>query len=268
MAPFDRKQWREHVDAWAGRAGGTLAGAVLFGPVGAVGGVLTGYAGDLARRRWAVSGHRWRAVIPDDRHRRFMAATCAVMGCVAKADGRVSEAEIARARGVFDVLGVEADQRPEAVALFNRGKRPDFPLAWVLRRLRRAYRADDASLEAFLSYQLAIAYADGAPQGEQYRVLRRIALRLGFTDSELREHARGPAARGAFREPPRSPYRVLGVAEHATQEEVRTAYRRLVSRHHPDRLQARGCSDAEIRAGASRTHAARRAYDQIRRRRP
>lgn len=267
MAAFDRKQWRQHVDAWVGRAGGAVAGTVLFGPLGTVGGALAGYAGDLVRRRWAVSGHRWRVAIPDDHHRRFVAATCAVMGCVAKADGRVSEAEIARARGVFDVLGIEAEQRPEAVALFNRGKRPDFPLAWVVWRIRRAHRRDDALLEAFLSYQIAVAYADGTPQGEQHRILRRIALRLGMTDSELREHSRGPAARGAFQEPPRSPYRVLGVAEHATAEEVRTAYRRLVSRHHPDRLQARGCSDAEIRAGASRTHAARRAYDQIRRRR-
>ena len=259
------QQIQERLTGAAGRLGGIIAGAVAFGAPGAVAGLLAGYVGDIVARRWLVSGRRWADELPDREQRHYLTASCAVMGYVAKADGRVSEAEIGVAREVFRVLEIDDPLRADAIALFGRGKRRDFPLAWVLKRLNRACEGDDDLLQAFLEYQVAVAQADGPASGEQYTVLQRIARRLGFNDSELRRLMRGQRGNNEVRAMPRSPFRVLGVAESATPEQVRMAYRTLISRHHPDRLQARGCSEDEIRAGANRTHAARRAYDQIRR---
>ena len=259
------QQIQERLTGAAGRLGGIVAGAVAFGAPGAVTGLLAGYVGDIVARRWLVSGRRWADELPDPEQRHYLTASCAVMGHVAKADGRVSEAEIRVAREVFRVLEIDDALRADAIALFGRGKRRDFPLAWVLKRLNRACEGDDDLLQAFLEYQVAVAQADGPASGEQYTVLQRIARRLGFNDSELRRLMRGQRGNNEVRAMPRSPFRVLGVAESATPEQVRMAYRKLISRHHPDRLQARGCSEDEIRAGANRTHAARRAYDQIRR---
>ncbi len=259
------QQIQERLTGGVGRITGIVVGAVAFGVPGAVAGLLAGYVGDVAVRRWQVSGRRWRERLPDPLQRHYLTATCAVMGHVAKADGRVSEGEIRAARDVFRVLEVDDTLRPDAIALFGRGKRRDFPLAWVLRRLQRACDGDDDLLEAFLEYQVAVAQADGPASGPQYALLQRIARRLGFNDSELRRLMRGQRRGKDVRAMPQSPFRLLGVAESATPEQIRTAYRKLISRYHPDRLQARGCSEDEIRAGANRTHAARRAYDQIRR---
>ena len=259
------QQIQERLTGAAGRLAGAIAGAVAFGAPGAVAGLLAGYAGDIVARRWLVSGRRWRDELPDPEQRHYLTAACAVLGHVAKADGRVSEAEIRVAREVFRVLEIDDELRGDAIALFGRGKRRDFPLAWVLKRLHRACEGDDDLLQAFLEYQVAVAQADGPASGHQYAVLQRIARRLGFNDSELRRLIRGQRGSTEVRAMPRSPFRVLGVAESATPEQIRMAYRKLVSRHHPDRLQARGCSEEEIRAGANRTHAARRAYDEIRR---
>lgn len=260
------QQLRERLSATAGRITGTVVGGLVAGLPGAVFGLLLGYSGDVVNRRWRVSGRRWRRRIPDPVRRQYVTAACAVMGCVAKADGRVSEAEITVAREVFRVVEVDGDLRADAIALFARGKRRDFPLPWVLRRFHRAAAGDDDLLQAFLEYLAAVAQADGPPSEEQHAVLRRAARRLGFNDSELRTVLRAQRG-GAVRAMPESPFRTLGVAEGATPEQIRMAYRKLVSRHHPDRLEARGCSSAEIRAGADRTHAARRAFDQIRRQR-
>lgn len=262
-----QQQLQEHVGGGGGRIVATLAGALAFGFPGAVGGLLVGYAGDVGLRRWMVSGWRLRKRLPDQVQRQYLTAACAVMGHVAKSDGRVSEAEIAVARQVFEVLDLHGDLRREAIHLFGRGKRRDFPLTWVLRRFTRVCGGEDDLLQAFLEYQAAVAQADGRPTGAQHTLLIRIARRLGFNESELRRLMRGQRGSGAVRAMPQSPYRVLGVAESATADQVRLAYRKLISRHHPDRLQARGCSEDEIREGAGRTHAARRAYDQIRRQR-
>ncbi|WP_290650754.1 co-chaperone DjlA [Aquisalimonas sp.] len=255
----------EPVSGGAGRIAGTLLGALAFGLPGAAGGFLVGYAGDVFVRRWCVSGRCWRDRVSDDVQRHYLTAACAVMGHVAKADGRVSEAEIGVARQVFELLELDRDMRRDAIALFGRGKRGNFPLAWVLRRFHRACRGDDDLLHAFLEYQAAIAQADGHPTEEQQALLTRIAQRLGFNESELRDLMRSQKGGRGLRAMPQSPYRVLGVAESATPDQIRRAYRKLVGQYHPDRLQARGCSEEEIRMGASRTHAARRAYDQIRR---
>lgn len=59
-------------------------------------------------------------------------------------------------------------------------------------------------------------------------------------------------------------YRELGVDRHASMEEVRTAYRRRLSRTHPDKIAASGADQATLDDAAERTHALREAYDTIR----
>lgn len=36
--------------------------------------------------------------------------------------------------------------------------------------------------------------------------------------------------------PPRSPHEILGVSQHATQDEIRQAYRHLAGKYHPDKV--------------------------------
>jgi len=58
------------------------------------------------------------------------------MGHVAKADGRVSELEIAAARAIMDHLRLNADQRRIAIECFTAGKQPDFPIDTSLDTLK------------------------------------------------------------------------------------------------------------------------------------
>ncbi|HET7131017.1 MAG TPA: DnaJ domain-containing protein, partial [Gammaproteobacteria bacterium] len=58
-------------------------------------------------------------------------------------------------------------------------------------------------------------------------------------------------------------YRALGVAASASNEEVKTAYRRLMNRHHPDKLVARGLPESMIGVAEQKTHEIRAAYEKI-----
>lgn len=62
----------------------------------------------------------------------------------------------------------------------------------------------------------------------------------------------------------REAYATLGVAEEASDEEVTLAYRRLLRRHHPDKLTAAGASEAAIKQATERTQKIRAAYEAIR----
>ena len=52
-------------------------------------------------------------------------------------------------------------------------------------------------------------------------------------------------------------YRVLGVTPHASDEDVKKAYRRLMSQHHPDKLVARGLPKSMAGVAEQKTHEVR-----------
>src|SRR5690606_5093203 len=91
----------------------------------------------------------------------FFQATFLVMGHLSKADGRVSEAEIAYARRTMEWMGLAPGQRQEAMRLFAEGKRSDFPLDETLVRLRRECAGWRSLARMFIGIQLRAAYADG-----------------------------------------------------------------------------------------------------------
>ena len=58
-------------------------------------------------------------------------------------------------------------------------------------------------------------------------------------------------------------YRVLGVGATASDDEVKTAYRRLMSQHHPDKLVARGLPESMKSVAEQKTQEVRAAYEMI-----
>src|SRR5256885_5390347 len=91
---------------WIGKLTGGVLGAVALGPIGAVLGVLLGHQFDEhgEEPQAGLSAGEDVAAIGE----RFFRATFRVMGCLAKADGPVSELEISAARaGMGDLRSEE-----------------------------------------------------------------------------------------------------------------------------------------------------------------
>lgn len=250
---------------WWGKLAGFLLGFAIGRLPGALLGLLLGHQIDRRVRLRPFAPSRWGGRLSlTERH--FLTALCAGMGHLAKSDGRVSEAEVAAAELVMDELGLVGEQRRHAIALFTRGKEGDLPLASLLQRLSLYGRNQPELLDRFLGYQLRIALADGPPAPAQRRLLVMMAHRLGVSSGRLEELLRRGDTRAAGPRPrARDAYRLLGVEERASDDEIKIAYRRCIGRHHPDRLAAQGLSEAEVREASRRTHEIRAAYEEIRR---
>ena len=56
---------------------------------------------------------------------------------------------------------------------------------------------------------------------------------------------------------------VLGLEPEASNQDVKTAYRRLMNQHHPDKLVARGLPKSMMRVAEEKTQEIRAAYERI-----
>jgi DnaJ like chaperone protein len=100
--------------------------------------------------------------------------------------------------------------------------------------------------------------------------LWRVANALGVSRAELAQLeaiVRGFERSGAAASTPGQSldeaYKVLGVAPHASNDEIKMAYRRLMNQHHPDKLVARGLPQSMVGVAEQKTHEVRTAYERI-----
>lgn len=79
-----------------------------------------------------------------------------------------------------------------------------------------------------LSFLFGVAAADDFVNAKEMRCMHRVASYLGISDVDFNE-IKLSALAGS------NPYFTLGVEEHATIEEIRIAYRKMVLKFHPDK---------------------------------
>jgi DnaJ like chaperone protein len=202
----------------------------------------------------------------------FLDSTFAVMGAMCKADGVVTAEEIAVAERLFDQLRLSGAARDAAKQAFNRGKAPDFDLDAEVARFATAARGQRVLHQMFLQVQLSAIAADAQMHPAEHALLVRIARGLGMSEAEvggLEALLRGGASAGAGRRRADDPsllddaYRVLGVAPTASDDEIKRAYRRLMSENHPDKLAAKGLPESMRPIAEQKTREITGAYERI-----
>jgi DnaJ like chaperone protein len=258
--------------SWWGKLVGGAFGFVLGGPLGALLGAALGHGFDRGLARPEQIDLR-----PGDQERvqtAFFAATFAVMGRIAKADGRVSADEIRVAEAVIRDLDLTPDLRRAAISLFNRGKDPGFPLDEVLEQFRDEVRRRNTLIQMFVEIQLQAAFADGTLHSSEQRLLLHVCRRLGVPEIIFRRmveraraerHHAGTAPETAAGEIGLDDaYAILGVRPNDTPDVIRKAYRRLLSQHHPDKLVSKGLPEEMMRLATQKTREIRQAYERIR----
>jgi DnaJ like chaperone protein len=253
---------------WWGAIIGALLGWAVGRSWGALLGAILGYS--LAANRARVG---WGQMHPGRAQAAFFNATFSVMGCIAKADGRVSEDEIRAARAIMAQMNLSEEQTRAAIGLFNQGKRPDFQLDAVLIQFRNECGGYPALLRMFLQIQLAAAFADGVLHPAEQAIFTRICTILGIPPIELRRYEESIHAQQSFGgdrgaqqpQPDRlaAAYQTLGVQADSSNEEIKRAYRRLMKENHPDRLVARGLPEGMLKLAQEKTQQINVAYEMI-----
>lgn len=255
-----------------GKLLGAIFGFFAAGPFGAVMGLVIGHFFDKG-----LAGLQGGMRPDPEAEHVFFATVFTLMGQLAKADGRVSEAEIDGAETLMAELGLSAELRREAIDLFKRGAAPDFDMEPQLAKFLRHCAVHPGLRNLLFEYLVALALADGVLDAAEQELLRRISGHLGFHPAQfeqllamLRAQQRFYQRAGGAQQAPQSDaladaYRALGVEPDADDRAVKAAFRRLMSQHHPDKLIAQGVPEEMVKMATAKTQEIQAAYALIER---
>jgi DnaJ like chaperone protein len=274
---------------WGGKIIGGTLGLVALGPFGAALGALIGHQFDTGQISVAMFTGG-----PDPRmvNELFFPTAFRVMGHIAKADGRVTEQEIASARAVMYAMHLQPEQIQAAIGYFTEGKQPGFDLDAALGRLRASIARNPDLAQFFVEIQLQASLAGNGLSEVPRARLQRVALLLGLSATDFvrlesllrfRQGASmggggnsagagagdgaGMGAAAASNERVAQAYSLLEASAQMPDEDVVKAYRRQMSRHHPDKLKANGLPPSMLERAKERTQQIQAAYELIRERR-
>lgn len=238
---------------WIGGFLGLLSG----GPIGALAGFVLGALFDTVSEdngftTEAGTGYRTEQDMNTGTRNGFLFSLLTLASYVIKADGKIMHSEMeAMRRFLRQNFGEIAVQEGDAIMrrLFERQKEMEEQQPGSYRQVIMEacmQLAGVLTLEQrlqLLSLLAALAKADGNVAPEEVRVLQEITGHLQLSEAELNSML------GLGSTSLKDAYAVLEIDESATDEEVRAAYKRMVVKHHPDRVASLG---EDIRAAAEK----------------
>lgn len=284
--------------SWLGKITGGAFGFLVGGPLGAAFGVALGHQLDQAT--FDLKAHQ-AGLTPEQAerlHRTFISALFQTFGHVAKSDGRVSVSEIAAARDIMERMQLSPWDVEDAMHYFNEGKEPGFSLRDTLQDFRNVVGERPLLMRFFMAVLVEIALADGRLTTPKGRLLLDICDGIGFSRYEFfgirtrieasrrfgrfggdaqprarqhrEDHARQWEQRQHYQQRPlqdqgslTEAYRTLEISSGSNESDIKRAYRRAISRNHPDKLAAKGVSSADISKATEMTQNIQNAYETI-----
>jgi len=172
---------------------------------------------------------------------------------VIKSDGVVNQKELDFVRQYF-VQAYGKERANNTFKVFNEEiKKKGLSTQTICNNLRGVMRYE--SLLQVLHFLFSIAKADGHVSEAEVKEINRISGYFGINYRDFE------SIKAMFFSNPDSAYRILEIDRNATTSEIKSAYRTMVKKYHPDKLQH---MDEVYRKGAEeKFRKVQEAYEQI-----
>lgn len=204
----------------------------------------------------------------------FLETVFILMGKLAKADGRVSETEVSHVQQFMQKLGMTSDHRLRAIALFKQGAAADYDIHPRINEFLAVCGPSHNLKQMLLVYLIIMGLSDGQLNSAEEELLKVVAGRLGYSQIAFRQlldmvmnqaHFAGGQSTSASALD--DAYKALGVSKESTDQEIKHAYRKLMSQYHPDKLMGQGVPEEMIAVATEQAKEVQTAYDLIKKNR-
>ena len=250
---------------------GFIAGYYFFGFFGALLGLFIGSFIDRVRVYGTGGMNPLQNVL---RQAVFLETVFISMGKLAKADGQVTQDEIAHVEQFMQKLNMTAQHREQAIKLFKQGADPAFDIYPTFQRFMSVCGHTKNLKDVLLAYLIVMALADGHFHPAEEALLTEIAGYIGYGPAEFKRmidmvlnqthFAGGQASTASALD---DAYKALGVTKDSSDAEIKRAYRKLMSQYHPDKLMGQGVPEDMIAMATEQAKEIQLAHDLIKKHR-
>ena len=209
-----------------GKLIGTGLGFSFGGPLGALVGLGLGWLYDTAADSEISKGFNKRT--PGD----FIMSLLVLMAAVMKADGKVLKSELDFVKNYL-VRQFGTDSASDALKMLRDLLKQDIPVREVCLQIKSGL--DYASRLQLLHILYGIAKADQQVNQAEVRIIDEIAYYLGISNID-HQSIKSMFVKITPKNNVANDYKILGVSETATNDEIKKAYRRLAIENHPDKV--------------------------------
>lgn len=225
---------------------GGAAGFAFGGPIGGlVGAAAAAFASNQIKRH--LNPEQSRKVA-------FTVAVIALCAKMARADGIVTKDEIAAFRRKVDI----APEDVKRVGQFwDLARQTSDGFEAYAQQAVSLFGARSAMLEQLIELLFAIAKADGDITATEWEYLSAVGHIFGYDDSEFNRLA------NLYSGQQPAPHLVLGVDINASIETIKSAYKEMARKYHPDQMIAAGMPEEFIAAATDRLASINAAYDAL-----
>jgi len=242
-----------------GKLIGGAAGMALGGPIGAILGIAAGHGVDRVRKFDTDESNK--NFSNDQKEQIFATSVIAISAKLAKADGRISKSEILAFKKIFEF---PAEDEKAISNIFNSAKENIDDYKDIAEQVYKVFKFDRGLLFELLNSLFSIAYADGELHPKERDMLFEIAKVFQISDNEFESlnnifEAKVSKDNTSIN---RS-YKILGLSENASLEQVSNQYRKLIKEYHPDKLQGMGLPKEFIELANQKLSAINKAYTEI-----
>ena len=244
-----------------GKIIGGVTGFMTGGPVGAVLGAAMGHAADSGAGRLAAGADL--SALLGSKEQLFAVSVVVLSAKLAKCDGPVKRAEVDAFKRMFRI---PPENMAEVGQLFDQARQDAKGFEPFADRVGQAFADNRAMLEDVLAALFTIARADAPLTRGEVAFLQRVQVGFGLDAAAWVRARDGQAGRPA-QEPGFDPYAILGLPANASDEELRTTWRKLMRENHPDALLARGVTPEFAKRATDKVAEINNAWDRIKRER-
>lgn len=234
---------------------GAGLGWAFGGPIGAIIGLVLGSVVNSAnenQKRIAYNPKRKRPKVDHTKPGDFELSFLILSAVVIKADGHIKKSELDYVRKYFiDMYG--SKRAENAFKLFNGILKKKVSTPQVCAQIR-THMSHSSRLQ-LIHFLFGIAKADGEVHDIEIEEIHKIAGYLYISEKDFE------SIKAMFYNKKFNAYKILEVEKTATNDEVKKAYRKMVKKHHPDKLKHLG--EEHIKGAEQKFRQIQEAYETI-----
>ncbi len=203
--------------------GGGL-GWALGGPIGGIFGFFIGSALDgSSKTRHQGTGTMSNRTTTGG----YVMSLLVLVAAVMKADGKILKSELDYVKK-FLVQNFGADSATEAIKILQDLLKQTIPVTDVCLQIQS--NMNYSSRLQLMHFLFGIAQADGHVDKSELQLIVHICKTMGISDADIN------SIKAMFVKDTDSAYKILEIETTATNDELKTAYRRMAMKYHPDKV--------------------------------